>query len=86
LSQSENGLKEEGQMVTRVLYIDDEIDRPGREARKYKDLLQSPGAFECELQFPPKSFFDIPGQFDAVLIDLDLSVPSCYGPECLEAH
>jgi len=66
-------------MVIKALYIDDEISRPGREAQKYKELLHLPGVFECDLQFPPKSFFDISSQFDAFLIDLDLSVPSSSG-------
>lgn len=62
-------------MTVRVVYIDDEIARLGRDAQKVKELLEVPGEFECDLQPPPRPFSaDITG-FDAVLIDLDLSAP-----------
>jgi hypothetical protein len=61
-------------MVTRVLYIDDELDRPGRDAQKIRDLLHLEGEFECELRLPPKFFSDLPTELpDALLVDLDLS-------------
>jgi len=61
-------------MTTRVLYIDDEIDRPGRDAQKIRELLHIEGEFECELRLPPKVFSDLPVELpDALLVDLDLS-------------
>ena len=61
-------------MTTRVLYYDDEIDRPGRDARKIQELLHVEGEFECELRLPPKMFSNLPVDLpDALLVDLDLS-------------
>lgn len=61
-------------MTTKVLYFDDEIYRPGRDAQKIQELLQLPGQFECELQPPPQNFSDLPPELpDAILVDLDLS-------------
>lgn len=61
-------------MTTRVLYIDDEISRPDRDARKIQDLLNVEGQFECELRPPPKVFSDLPTELpDALLVDLDLA-------------
>jgi hypothetical protein len=61
-------------MTTEVLYIDDEITRPGRDARKIQELLQVGGEFECELSLPPRVFSELPTELpDALLVDLDLS-------------
>jgi hypothetical protein len=61
-------------MTTRVLYIDDEISRPDRDARKIQDLLNVEGEFECELRLPPEIFSDLPTELpDALLVDLDLA-------------
>jgi len=61
-------------MTTRVLYIDDEITRPGRDALKIQELLNSEGEFECELRLPPRVFSDLPTELpDALLVDLDLA-------------
>lgn len=60
-------------MTTKVLYIDDEISRPGRDARKIQELLNAEDEFECELRLPPKEFSDLPTHLpDALLVDLDL--------------
>jgi hypothetical protein len=47
-------------MTTKVLYFDDEIYRPGRDARKIQELLHLPDQFECELQPPPQNFSALP--------------------------
>lgn len=61
-------------MTIKVLYIDDEIDRPGRDAQKIRDLLQETNRLECELSLPPKDFSHLLPQLpDGLLIDLDLS-------------
>ena len=61
-------------METKVLYIDDEIAKPGRDAQKIRDLLNKKGEFKCELRFPPKSFSGLPTKLpDALLVDLDLA-------------
>lgn len=61
-------------MTTKVLYIDDEIAKPGRDAQKIKELLDMAGEFECELRLPPKVFSDIPAELpDALLVDLELA-------------
>jgi hypothetical protein len=61
-------------MTTKVLYIDDEITEPGRDARKIQNLLNVEGEFECELRLPPKTFSDLPTDLsDALLVDLDLA-------------
>lgn len=62
-------------MTIRALYIDDEIDRPGRDAQKIRELLAVPGELEVNLQYPPKSFIGFDTNFDVVLVDLDLSTP-----------
>ena len=62
-------------MTIRAIYIDDEIDRQGRDAQKLRELLISPGELEVDLQYPPKSFANFRVDFDLVLIDLDLSTP-----------
>lgn len=57
-----------------ALYIDDEIDRPGRDAQKIKELLELGGEIKVDLQPPPKNFsslLDISP--DVLLVDLDLS-------------
>jgi hypothetical protein len=60
-------------MTTKVLYIDDEIAKPGRDAQKIKELLDMAGEFECDLCLPPKLFSDLPTELpDALLIDLEL--------------
>ncbi len=60
-------------MTVKVLYIDDEIDRPRRDAQKIKSLLEA-DEFECDLQAPPKRVSDLPGDLpDALLVDLDLN-------------
>jgi len=60
--------------MTKVLYIDDEITKPGRDAQKIQELLNSEGEFECNLRRPPKVFSDLPTELpDALLIDLDLA-------------
>lgn len=67
-------------MAVKVLYIDDEIDKPGRDAQKIKSLLDLPDEFECELQPPPKRVSELPGDIlDALLIDLDLSAAKIDG-------
>ena len=64
-------------MTTKVLYIDDEITKPGRDAQKIRELLNSEGEFECELTLPPKVFSDLPTELpDALLIDLELGTAS----------
>jgi len=61
-------------MTTKTLYIDDEIARPGRDAQKIQELLNSEGEFECELRLPPKVFSDMPAELpDALLVDLELA-------------
>ena len=61
-------------MTIKVLYIDDEIDRPGREAQKIRDLLEETNELECELSLPPKDFSHLLPQLpDGLMIDLDLS-------------
>ena len=56
-------------MTTKVLYFDDEIYRPGRDARKIQELLHLPGQFECELQPPPQNFSALPTELpDAIVI------------------
>ncbi|MGD0006016.1 MAG: hypothetical protein ABSE06_17515 [Anaerolineaceae bacterium] len=62
-------------MTIKAIYIDDEINRPGRDAQKLRDLLIYPDQLEIELQYPPHSFADFRADFDLVLIDLDLSLP-----------
>lgn len=60
-------------MMIDVLYFDDEISRPGRDAQKVKELLTIDGEFECRLMLPPKVFEDLPSQPpDALLVDLEL--------------
>lgn len=63
-------------MKIKVLYIDDEITKPGRDAQKIQELLHVPDKFECELRPPPKTFAELPTESelpDALLVDLDLS-------------
>jgi hypothetical protein len=61
-------------MVTRVLYIDDEISQPPRTAKKIKELLHVPGEFIVDLQLPPKDFSDLSINLpDVLIVDLDLS-------------
>jgi hypothetical protein len=62
-------------MTIKALYIDDEINRPGRDAQKIRDLLVVPGELEVDLQYPPQSFKGLNINFDVVLVDLDLSIP-----------
>lgn len=60
-------------MTTKVLYYDDEIYRPGRDARKIQELLHKPEEFECDLQPPPQNFSELPTEWpDAILVDLEL--------------
>lgn len=67
-------------MTTKVLYIDDEITRPDRDAQKIQKLLSSEGEFECELRLPPRVFSDLPTELpDALLVDLDLATTSVDG-------
>jgi hypothetical protein len=66
-------------MATKVLYIDDEIDRPGRDAQKIRERLHLPGEFECELRPPPKNFSDLPTIPNALLVDLELSTAPSSG-------
>lgn len=64
-------------MAIKVLYIDDEIDKPGRDAQKIRELLHVEGKFVCELRPPPKMFSNLPVDLpDALLVDLDLSTVS----------
>lgn len=66
--------------MLKVLYIDDEITKPHREARKIQELLHEPGEFECDLRLPPRTFAGLPKeQFDALLVDLDLSTAQVEG-------
>jgi hypothetical protein len=61
-------------MTTKVLFIDDEINRPGRDAQKTRDLLHRPGEFECELRPPPRDFINLISELpDALIVDLELS-------------
>jgi len=62
-------------MTIKAIYIDDEMNRPGRDAQKIRELLISPEELEIELQYPPKSFAGFQADFGLVLIDLDLSAP-----------
>jgi len=67
-------------MTTKVLYVDDEIARPGRDARKIQELLNREDEFECELRPPPKVFSDLPTELpDALLVDLDLATAPADG-------
>lgn len=67
-------------MTIKVLYIDDEITRPGRDAQKIQELLNKEGEFECELSLPPRVFSDLPTKLpDALLVDLDLGTAPVNG-------
>lgn len=53
-----------------MLYFDDEIERPGRDAQKIKELLEVPGEFEIDLRFPPQHVSDLPSSPpDVLLVD-----------------
>jgi len=46
-------------VTIKILYIDDEIERPGRDANYIKSKLEKPGEFEIVLKPPPK---ELPGE------------------------
>jgi len=59
--------------VIKVLYVDDQIEQPRRDAQHIKQLFEQFGDFACELRFPPKDFSDLPQDgWEALLIDFDL--------------
>src|SRR5438128_1964214 len=65
--------RKELQMKTKVLYYDDEIERPGRDAQKIKELLDTPGEFEIDLRFPPQRVSDLPTDVpDVLLVDFEM--------------
>jgi len=67
-------------MTVKVLYIDDEIGKPRRDAQQIKSLLEMSNELECDLQPPPKNIFDSPAVMpDALLVDLDLSAAKVDG-------
>lgn len=61
-------------MITKVLYIDDEIDQPPRTAQKIKELLHVTGEFKVDLSPPPRNFSELSKNLpDVLIVDLDLS-------------
>jgi len=62
-------------MTFKLLYIDDEIQRPNRDANYIKSKLELPGEFEIDLKPPPKQLpgADLDQNYDALLIDQDLT-------------
>ena len=63
-----------------VLYIDDELGRPHRDAQKIKELLEIPRKFQVDLQPPPRNFVDIQSKIpDALLVDYDLGTKPADG-------
>ena len=61
-------------MTTKLVYIDDEIEKPPKTAEAIQRLLQIPGEFEINLRLPPKDFSELSDDLpDVLIVDLDLS-------------
>ena len=58
-------------MITRVLYIDDEISE--RVTQRIKSSLEVPDEFKVKLELPPKRLPGLTELPDALLVDLDLT-------------
>ena len=66
-------------MITKVLYIDDEISEPGRAAQYIRSKLELPDEFDIQLELPPKRLPGLTELLDALLIDLDLTTAEVEG-------